>query len=299
MTAPAYTPRTITVGASREPTENPFAHYAPEYHAKGWNVVWLPPRAKRLTETGVTGHAGKDADANLIQRWIDQHPHANIGVRMPDDLIGIDVDQYGNKTGGDTLAQLEATLGPLPPTIISTSREDGVSGIRFYRVPAGRKWSGDAGKDIEIIQRVHRYAAVWPSVHPEGRIYYWHLDKGDEWERHDLVPTASRIAPLPEEWVAYLTESDTYVPPAERVHVTSEQARQILDSDDMCKAVRNAYDNAKQRMSSRNRHDGARDAVLNLTRLGEQGHKGAGDAVEALRADFIASVGKDPQRRCR
>ena len=73
---------------------------------------------------------------------------------MSDQQIGIDVDHYGNKSGGDTLKALESKLGPLPATAVSTARDDKISGIRFYRVPAGRKWKESAGKDIEIIQRV-------------------------------------------------------------------------------------------------------------------------------------------------
>jgi hypothetical protein len=70
----------------------------------------------------------------------------NIALVMSDDVIGIDVDHYGKKHGGDTLKALEARLGPLPTAVLSTARDDKVSGIRFYRVPAGRKWKESAGK---------------------------------------------------------------------------------------------------------------------------------------------------------
>ena len=57
------------------------------------------------------------------------------------EVIGIDVDHYisggKEKFGGDQLKELEAKLGPLPPTWISSSRSDGISGIRFFVVPKG------------------------------------------------------------------------------------------------------------------------------------------------------------------
>ena len=114
-------------------------------------------------------------------------------------MIGIDVDDYGDKHGGKTLAELEIELGLLPETVISTSRE-GVSGIRFFRVPAGLKWPSQAGPDVEIIRHGHRYAMVWPSVHPEGREYVW----AGKVNGH-LPPTVAELPELPPEWVQHLT----------------------------------------------------------------------------------------------
>src|SRR5215218_2429048 len=65
---------------------------------------------------------------------------SNIAIHMPDDCIGIDVDHYNGKIGGATLAQLEQELGPLPPTYISTARNGGVSGIRWFRTEPGLRW---------------------------------------------------------------------------------------------------------------------------------------------------------------
>ena len=58
-------------------------------------------------------------------------------------------------------------LWPLPATVVSTSRTDGVSGIGLFQVPPGRLWTpsvrarqqdGSVTGHINVIQRSHRYA---------------------------------------------------------------------------------------------------------------------------------------------
>jgi Bifunctional DNA primase/polymerase, N-terminal len=95
--------------------------------------------------------------------------------------IGLDVDCYEEKTGAADLARLFGQWGPLPPTWKTTSRDDG-SGILLYRVPSGvdpTNWHTGAGPSIEIIRHAHRYAVVWPSIHPEtGQPYRWYRPDG-------------------------------------------------------------------------------------------------------------------------
>ena len=87
------------------------------------------------------------------------------------EVIGIDVDDHRDdplkpKVGGEQLQYLEQKYGELPNTWTSSSRADGVSGIRFFLVPKGlayRSNCGEHGGDIDIIQRVHRYAVVYPA----------------------------------------------------------------------------------------------------------------------------------------
>jgi archaellum biogenesis ATPase FlaH len=126
----------------------------------------------------------------------------NIGLRMPADVIGIDVDAY--RGGSDTLAALVLELGNLPLTWISHSGRNDGSGIRFYRVPPAMGWvTGLAG--IDIIQPSHRYAAVWPSTHPDGRRYGW-------WDQMEQAPAAvppavEDLPDLPWAWVQHLSRA--------------------------------------------------------------------------------------------
>lgn len=77
--------------------------------------------------------------------------------------------------GARTFADLVERWGPLPQTWTLSARADGLSGIRFFRVPGGKIWPGELGPDIQVIQFRHRYAVAWPSMHPKIRkMYHWY-----------------------------------------------------------------------------------------------------------------------------
>lgn len=195
-------------------TYGPFGRAAALYRAAGWNGT-LPlgsrPGVKYPPPNGWTGHGAPYPSRADVGAWLETHADRNIGIRMPPGVIGLDVDHYGGKTGGDTLAALEARFGPLPPTWVSSARP-APSGIRFYRAPLeldGREinWPGEAGKFIEIIQPGHRYAVVWPSTNPEaaGAEYDWYIEQGagTHRARHliDELPQPGELPRLPDAWV--------------------------------------------------------------------------------------------------
>lgn len=193
---------TLTVTAVQPPG---YGEAMPLYRSAGWlGTLPLPPRRKASPPSGWTGREAPYPSYADCQAWADEHANGNIALRMPTDVIGIDVDAYGTKNGAAELARLEAAHGELPPTWTSTSRDDGVSGIRFYRVPAG--FSADAFRDpsagIEIIRSGHRYAVVWPSTHPEGRKYAW---IGPDGQRSERVPSMTELPELPIAWARRLT----------------------------------------------------------------------------------------------
>jgi hypothetical protein len=169
------------------------------YHEAGWHPLELPARAKQPVPTGRTGYGGSDMTAAEIEAttWT-----GNIGLRMPIDVIGLDVDAY--KGGDRTLAEMIARLGPLPITWISHSNRGDGSGIRFFRVPVGFAWV-TALAGIEIIQRVHRYALVHPSIHPDGRPYGW----ADQTEGvfTDELPVVEDLPELPWAWIGELSRA--------------------------------------------------------------------------------------------
>ena len=167
------------------------------YRLGGWSgVLPLPPQRKFSPPAGWTGREGRNPDDSQIEQWMSQVPDGNIALRLPPDVVGIDVDAYGNKPGRETLAALEENLGPLPPTWISTSREDGVSGIRLFRCQSDIEFPG-GGPGIDIIQHHHRYTVVAPSVHPEGRIYHWITPDG---QRATAFPSVDDLPELPAAW---------------------------------------------------------------------------------------------------
>lgn len=154
---------------------HPFKDFALQYWERGWFPLPLPPGEKAPPPQGFTGyHAPPTLDD--INGWIVSEPDAaNIGVRVPDGLIGIDVDAYSGKQGGVGLADLTERFGDLPPAWTLSARSDGISGIRFYRIPTGKHWPGEIAPDVQIVQFRYRFAVAYPSLHPKIRkVYKWY-----------------------------------------------------------------------------------------------------------------------------
>jgi hypothetical protein len=191
------------------PGRGPFARAFNEYREAGWlGTLRLPKLSKSPVPTGFTGDNGGWPDDKRLHGW--SHESAtNIGIRLPGNVIAVDVDQYDDKHGADQLAELEKKWGPLPASWVSTSRGEGPSGKRFYQVPDGVKWPTDPSPDIEIIQYRHRYAVVWPSEVKDKldptkvRVETWYTPDGKQANR---VPAVAELAELPPAWVKGLRE---------------------------------------------------------------------------------------------
>lgn len=190
-----------------------YGDHAGVYLQRGWHCpLPIPEGLKSTPPDDTTGNKPYITEID-VENWCEEIPESNIGVRMPTvtidgekyEVIGIDVDQYDSKTGSETLDTLIEQYGPLPSTWRSTSRDpENPSGIRFFLVPAGAKWVGKPGPDIEIIQRTHRYAITWPSVvtWDKGKVdpprhYRWY-DADDI--PCDEPPTVSELPHLPDNW---------------------------------------------------------------------------------------------------
>lgn len=176
----------------------PFLRAYTAYRDAGWmGTLPLPLGQKFPPPSGYTGYDGAWPSDDQSMKWA--RSKQNIALRLPNNVIGIDVDQYGDKKGAEQLAELETLLGQLPPTWSSTRRGQGDSRIRFYRVPEGRRWPTKANTDIEVIQYGHRYAVVWPSeLDEDGRQYYWYQPDGTLATR---VPRIAELTELPASWV--------------------------------------------------------------------------------------------------
>lgn len=219
-TTPPITPQAMSStqcelrqGCPMSRVRGPFADGYLEYQRTGWQgTLPLPKLEKNDPPRGYTGIKYIEVwpTESDLHMWSHQSS-SNLGLRLPNDVIGIDVDQYIKKgrpkTGHDRLVKLEQDLGQLPATWRSTRRGyANPSGIRFFRVPADKAWPGVVDIDVEVIQHRHRYAVVWPSVVPDtetGEVmqYQWITPEGEVAIR---PPAPSELPELPEAWVRHL-----------------------------------------------------------------------------------------------
>src|SRR4029077_16657132 len=120
---------------------NAYPEAQPVLLEAGWTAVLpLPRAAKKSPPTDYTGREAKIPTPEDYARWSREYSDGNTCIRMLGEVevdgllwcvVGIDTDAYGEKPGGQTLAEGEKRWGPLPPTWTSTSRDDGVSCIRL------------------------------------------------------------------------------------------------------------------------------------------------------------------------
>lgn len=177
-------------------SETPYRAAARSYFEAGWSPIPLPigekspPPSQFAGEAQMfTGVGGVYVTEKHLKVWLGIKGRAqagklsfapgNIALRLPPGIIGIDVDAYGEKKGGETLAKAEEEWGALPPTWVSTSKTDGISGIRLFRIPEGLKWPGELpqGKGVELLRWDHRFMIVAPSIHDKTKLpYQWYRE---------------------------------------------------------------------------------------------------------------------------
>jgi putative DNA primase/helicase len=178
----------------------PYAAAARVYRELGWQGVIPVVGKSENIPPGFTGGYLTYPENPQVELWISVRGADNVALRLPDDVIGIDVDAHHSRPGLDTITWWESQLDEeLPLTWHSTSRTDG-SRILFYRVPSGLAWRSDLGRTsgVEIIRQQHRYAVVWPSIHPEtGGVYRWYAPGVGVSE---TPPSAGELALLGPKW---------------------------------------------------------------------------------------------------
>lgn len=275
----------------------PYRTAADLYWKAGWHgILPLPIQAKKNPPAGYTGSGGKYPSYPDIAAWVEDNGHGNIALRMPVNVVGLDVDAYGDKDGARTITLAAAMHGELPPTWRTTSRDDGVSGIRFYRVPEGLAWPGELGNGTEIIQRSHRYALVWPSIHPEGRTYRWISPDGVV-STH--IPDPDDLPSLPQTWVEAYTGgvAAEHVPRNNLKHDESMGwiAAQPTATQPPCARMLKVIDQALQTIGDGSAHNPARDTTLRIVRLTDEQHRGGIEALMQARAAFMKDA-TDPNR---
>lgn len=275
-------------------TTGPFADAWEDYRRAGWHgTIPLPARRKKHPPQGFTGEAGAWPSYADCLAWADgPEGQGNIALRLPHNVLGIDVDDYGDKPGAQTLTQAEQRHGPLPATWTTTSRTDHASGIRLFRVPENLAWPGELGPGTELIQHRHRYAVVWPSVHPENRAYRWITPDGATTTN---VPDPDQLPPLPDTWTQALTGGREQTGTPRSTYTSAQTRTWILErhgtADPPCARMQRAITATLTEIRGPgSTHNAARDGALRAVRLAEQGHSGLAGALAAIHRDFTADV---------
>ncbi len=263
---------------------NPYAEAAEELHARGWAPFPLPPHQKGPPPKERTGEHGKDATAELTHT-LAQTVEGNVGTRAPRNVIGIDVDQYDDKQGGNNLVAFmqEHGLERLPRTYVTTAR--GLpSGIHWFQIPDGTaKLAGAPVSGVELIQRHHRYAVMPPSLHPDGGTYQWiHNGTGEVCE---APPHTDELPHLPHEWVDALIARTIDLEPREPIDWKPQEHAELHP------IVARALERVDHAQTG-GRHDAMCAAQMALTRFESLGYPGATTALTTLRERFLEAVGE-------
>lgn len=201
----------------------------------------LPAARKMAPPKGVIGREAKEPNSRRLASWRENRATGNVALRLAPDVLGIDVDAYGDKVGRRTLDLAVAAWGPLPPTVRSANRREGISGIYLFRIPIGLYWKGYVPADlatgvtghIDLIHHHLRYVVAPPSKHPEGRVYRWRDADGVLLS----LPTLDRLPDLPDPWLAALSRPMGPSSPAPKVprskgrHASATAAGDGLEMD--------------------------------------------------------------------
>jgi hypothetical protein len=275
----------------------------PAPDSNGHNGKWPPP-------AGFTGRKARTPSADEMSAWANTKPAHNVALHMSENLaevcdgdwiVGVDVDGYKGdpgKTGADTMTEAQRRWGELEPTWRSTSRvDDPVSGIYFYRVPAGIRLQdvikfGELGLgNVEIVQPHHRYAITWPSIHGEGRRYMW---LGPAAAMVDSPPAPAQItARLPQAWIDALQVLEDSAGIKTSTNGEVYDVDQAITSGPMTTRVVERLNQAISDCAGGSRHDAVRDHVLVVLRYGRQGDTGVKAALTALEEAFVDAITPD------
>lgn len=285
--------------------------YVKDYIRAGWEVPFpLAPNSKYPPVPGVTGRIPDVKKSKIKDLWEDRTEDSNVGLRMQVsggyDVISIDVDHYDSKQGLSFLSELMEELGDLNLNEIPRSTRRGPkskSGQYFFRVPKGKEWNAKACADVDIVQKNHRYSAVWPSK-VDGEQYQWYIG-----EEVTGIPHVKDLPELPERWVRHLSRG-TKARRGNGERVTIGGYREALnwlrdnipgwdvetDEDDdpnvvMSPAMRDASTSERfEENLATNAHDTMISAVHSVVMLGTEGHHGLKSAIFHIRTRFMKEV---------
>jgi len=279
----------------------PWRHAALIYLEVGWLPIPIPPGKKHPVPVGYTGNEAKRITRSVVEEWFAELPdNSNIGTRIPDAIIVIDVDAYRN--GVATLKAREKQWGELPDTWRNSARNDGAGGHMFFRLPKsalGLHWPGKIGDGVEILQPTHRYAVVWPSINPSNNQMYRWYQPGDPTEGPGYagIPSLSDIrTEMPARWIKALTNGEAYHYMPKKKGVSEAAVITWLKEQrtgEPCTRMRRAMQQATKTVGPDGGHDSALFSVYNIIMGAQEGHIGIYQALSYVKNLLIEDITDD------
>ena len=165
-------PRPLT-GTTIEPPDGTVLRAALEYAGLGLRVVRLHARSK---EPNIRDwpNTGATIDPEVIRRWFEEQPDANLGIVGGRGLAVLDVDR--DKGGVDSLCRLAAEHsenGTFPATAVAYTGSGGFH--VYFRVPPDDTVGSPIGflPGLDVRSKGGQVVAP-PSIHPgTGMRYRW------------------------------------------------------------------------------------------------------------------------------
>ncbi len=146
------------------------------YADLGWPVFPIRAASKVPAVTG--GFKAATTNTTQIERWFGNGSNLGVGLPVPPGLLVIDVDpQHG---GDDTLNDLVAEHGPLPPTPTVWTGGGGSSRHLYFRHRGAEKLvQHSIGPGVDLRLPGRGYVCAPPTRHSSGRRYKWDCPIGD------------------------------------------------------------------------------------------------------------------------
>lgn len=214
-------------------------------------------------------HAGAaTVDREIIRSWWNKWPDANLGV-MTGPISGVVVLDVDGERGLETLAQLVAAIGPLPPTVTSRT---GSGGLHYL--------FAHPGADHRVCNRAHALGTPGPDgrtgldIRGNGGLFVLPPSLHYSGQRYEWIASPETTALAPWDWLG-------------RAHAYTEELRQR--SAPPSAAPRNVLP-LRQGQATVMRRAAAYLARLSPSISGAGGHSAAWTAALALTRGFELPV---------